>query len=133
MTNILKDLHASMESGMQVSVDDPVVGTYTFWDDFGDDPIPETGWHTWEPGVNSEEAMDYMAQPFKRGTTSLRVYVCGEAYSNEQGWIEGALKSVERAIDKLGVKLPRDVCEHAGVCRKAHKHDVAGAKAEDQP
>jgi hypothetical protein len=137
MTNILKDLHASMKSGTQVSVDEPVVGTYTFWDDFGDDPIPETGWHTWEPGVNSEEAMNYMAQPFERDKaplikdkTPLRVYVCGEAYSNEQGWIEGALKSVERVIEKLGVKLPSDVCEHAGVCRKEHKHDVDGAKED---
>jgi hypothetical protein len=118
MTRILKDLHASMKNGEQVSVEDPVVGAYTFWDDFGDDPIPEAGWHTWEPGANSDKTMDYMARPFETGGTGSRIYVCGEAFSNEQGWIEGALKSVERVIHKLGVALPADVCEHAGLCEK---------------
>jgi hypothetical protein len=34
------------------------------------------------------------------------VYVCGETYSSDQGWIEGALKSVELIMDRLGILLP---------------------------
>lgn len=126
MTHILSDLHASIKSHKHVTVEDPVVGAYTFWDDFGDEPIPEAGWHTWEPGADSEKAMQYMTQPFtiahdKRNVRTSanrhKVFVCGEAYSSEQGWIEGALKSVERVMAKLDVGLLDDVYNHIGVPR----------------
>ena len=111
MTHILEHLHASLDNGTAGKVEPPVVGAYTFWDDFGDEPIPEAGWHTWEPGAQSEECMDYMTQPFK----PQKVYVCGEAYSSEQGWIEGALKSVERMMHGIGIDLGKEIREHIGV------------------
>jgi|GEM_PF-5413267 len=126
MTHILKDLHESLKNGHKVTPEPPVVGAYMFWDNFGDEPIPEAGWHTWEPGANSEVTMEEMSRPFRtddgHNEKKHRVFVCGEAYSSEQGWIEGALKSVERLVDKLGVRLPGDVCKHVGVCKKEHDH-----------
>jgi len=115
MTSILKQLHSSREASSRVAVEEPVAGAYTFWDDFGDEPIPEAGWHTWEPGVNSEDAMEYMVQPFKAGSDRERIFICGEAYSSEQGWIEGALKSVERLMDRLGLDLSNEIRHHVGL------------------
>jgi monoamine oxidase len=34
-----------------------------------------------------------------------QVYICGEAYSNNQGWVEGALTSAELML-KESFKLP---------------------------
>jgi enamine deaminase RidA (YjgF/YER057c/UK114 family) len=108
MTHLLEYLHAGAKDarGESVAIPIPVAGAYTFWDNFADSPIPEAGWHTWEPGVDSANAMETMVQPFGSGK---RVFVCGEAYSSEQGWVEGALKSVELVMDRLGVMLPLEV------------------------
>jgi 2-iminobutanoate/2-iminopropanoate deaminase len=108
MTHLLQCLHRGTpnDRGEHIAVPVPVAGAYTFWDNFADSPIPEAGWHTWEPGVDSAKAMESMVQPFGR---KKHVFVCGEAYSSEQGWIEGALKSVELVMDRLGVLLPDEV------------------------
>ena len=107
MTTLLRRLHKDTTrlEGTPTVVPEPVAGVYAFWDDFDDDPFTEAGWHTWESGVASSEVIKYMAQPFK----NHQVFVCGEAYSSEQGWIEGALKSVELVMAKLGVEPPRGV------------------------
>ena len=44
---------------------------------------------------------------------SENVYICGEAYSNNQGWVEGALQTAQLMLEEhFGVKrpdwLPRD-------------------------
>jgi monoamine oxidase len=31
------------------------------------------------------------------------VYICGEAYSRAQGWVEGALDTADQVLAKLGV------------------------------
>ena len=35
------------------------------------------------------------------------VYVCGEAWSNVQGWVQGALNTSETLVQKLGLKWPK--------------------------
>jgi monoamine oxidase len=54
------------------------------------------GWHEWRPGVDVLSAIPRMRQPFG---VDVPVYVCGEAYSFFQGWIEGALMSAERLLE----------------------------------
>ena len=67
------------------------------------------GWHEWNPGVNVAAAIPDMRQPIP----NTPVYVCGEAYSWFQSWIEGALMSAERLLqDQLQIPaadwLPQD-------------------------
>src|SRR5205823_5749018 len=59
----------------------PVLSTYVGWgtSDAGD------GDHSWKVGVNDLEVMLRIAGP------APNVYVCGEAYSDEQAWVDGAL------------------------------------------
>jgi monoamine oxidase len=68
------------------------------------------GWHEWQPGVDVTSAIPAMRHPIPDAS----VYVCGEAYSWFQSWIEGALMSAERMLQdhfQLGWPepwLPRD-------------------------
>ncbi len=55
------------------------------------------GWHTWNVGREAQTDRRKMASPLE----GRRIYVCGEAFSADQGWIEGALRSTERVLTFL--------------------------------
>jgi monoamine oxidase len=57
------------------------------------------GWHSWNPHFRSWEIVRQLVQPF----SSIPLFTCGEAFSTEQGWIEGALKSAELVLQKMGI------------------------------
>ena len=46
----------------------------------------------WNKGVNSNQVADFLSNPMEN------VYICGENYSLEQSWVEGALESSERVL-----------------------------------
>lgn len=66
-----------------------------------DEPIPqpsfikkcywENGYHVWNLGYNMNDTCAKIIHPVQ----NENVYICGEAYSRQQGWIEGALLSVQ--------------------------------------
>jgi monoamine oxidase len=61
--------------------------------DWGDDPFGG-GVNFWNIHVNSREAIPRIAKP----TRDAPVYICGEAYSSAQGWVEGALETAELVL-----------------------------------
>lgn len=66
--------------------------------DWGDDPFGG-GWNSWNIGVKSWEVKQAIIQPAaERG-----LYICGEAYSDAQGWVEGALQTADMMLAKLEV------------------------------
>lgn len=114
LSHMLKACHkAAVRDETPFTIPGPVAGAYAMWDSWGKDP--EAGWHTWEPGIKSRAVMAFIAQPFREGDSDLNVFVCGEAYSSEQGWIEGALKSVEIAMDRLGISIQDDIRDYLGL------------------
>jgi Flavin containing amine oxidoreductase len=55
--------------------------------------------HAWIPGINVPEAIDRLKAFSLVGRPGLgNLHVCGEAYSDYQGFIEGALRSATNAI-----------------------------------
>ena len=70
----------------------PFAAAYKDWSDmpFGG------GWHCWKSGYNYLNIMDKMRHPVE----DENVYICGEAYSNDQGWAEGALETAELLLTK---------------------------------
>jgi monoamine oxidase len=66
--------------------------------DWGDDPFGG-GWNSWNIGVKSWEVKKAIVQP----SATRDLYICGEAYSDAQGWVEGALQTAEMMLAKLGV------------------------------
>jgi hypothetical protein len=53
--------------------------------------------------VKSWLVMKKMRRPIE----DTNVYICGEAYSNNQGWVEGALTSAELLLEEeMGMSRP---------------------------
>jgi monoamine oxidase len=68
--------------------------------DWEQDPFG-AGWHFWRAGVKVWETLPCVRQPM----ASIPVHICGESYTNQQGWVEGALTSAEHVVQKY-FKLP---------------------------
>jgi monoamine oxidase len=81
-------------------IPDPFVAWYRDWTD---DPFGG-GYHAWQPGISVADVMRYMRRP----DPSESVHICGEAYSDQQGWVEGALCVAERMLQEhFGLKWPK--------------------------
>ncbi len=52
--------------------------------------------HHWQVGVDSDAAMAGILRPIPE----LDLFVCGEAYSRRQGWVEGALETAEAVLTR---------------------------------
>ena len=65
--------------------------------DWGQDPFGG-GWNSWNIGVKSWEVKEKITQPID----NLSLYICGEAYSDAQGWVEGALQTADIMLEKIG-------------------------------
>lgn len=57
--------------------------------------------HFWRPGIDIEKVIDYLKAFSFKGDNSQKIHICGEAYSDYQGFIEGALRSADKIL-----KLP---------------------------
>jgi hypothetical protein len=83
----------------EMEVPKPFVAWYRDW---SDDPFGG-GYHAWQPGISVQDVMQYMRRP----DPAEAVHVCGEAYSDQQGWVEGALCVAERMLQEhFGLKWP---------------------------
>ncbi|WP_434479027.1 flavin monoamine oxidase family protein [Gemmatimonas sp.] len=77
----------------------PYTAAYRDW---GEDPFGG-GANFWQVGVDSQRVAKEIVQPVK----PYRVYICGEAYSHAQGWVEGALQTAEDMLQNhLGLPVP---------------------------
>lgn len=55
--------------------------------------------HAWAPGVDVPDALNSLRAFSLEGTRGLEnVHVCGEAYSDYQGFIEGSLRSADAVL-----------------------------------
>jgi hypothetical protein len=61
--------------------------------DWGHDPYGG-GWNFWAPRVNVKRMMEGIRKPFE----NANMYIVGEAYSGNQGWVEGALTTAEKVL-----------------------------------
>ena len=83
----LRQLHQTHE------IPDPIASAFVDW---GSDPCGGA-WHAWNVGVRSWEVMPRITQP----APGQDLYICGEAYSWSQGWVEGALEGAERVLTRI--------------------------------
>jgi monoamine oxidase len=61
------------------------------------------GYHAWHAGIDVAATMRYMRRPDRNET----VFICGEAYSDQQGWVEGAFCVAENMLqDGFGLDWP---------------------------
>lgn len=74
-------------------IPDPVSSAFIHWDE----ATRGGAWHYWKAGARSWEVKSRILQPLP----DLDVYVCGEAYSTSQAWVEGALETAETVVRRL--------------------------------
>ncbi|MEX0671827.1 MAG: FAD-dependent oxidoreductase, partial [Candidatus Babeliales bacterium] len=85
---------------------------YAIFHDWVNDPYGGA-WHFWNPGIKTWEVMPRIQQPFAKQA----LYICGEAYSVTQGWIEGALETAELLLkEKFGLKPPAWLSKKSATC-----------------
>jgi monoamine oxidase len=79
----------------------PVDAAYMDWsiDPFGG------GVHFWNRGYKSWEVLEQMTKP----VDDFPCYICGEAYSTNQTWVEGALQTAELVLKHFGLAKPDGV------------------------
>ena len=75
------------------------------WSTFKDWGAPPAGgaWHAWRAGISVRDFVPLLRQPLP----PLPLFVCGEAYSAMQGWVEGALTSTEKVLQSAPFGLSR--------------------------
>ena len=66
----------------------------TWYKDWSKDPYGG-GYHAWKANYDIARTMKYMRNP----DAEENIYICGEAYSDQQGWIEGAFCVAERMLE----------------------------------
>lgn len=91
---LVEELHKELEEMHGRELPRPTGLVYKRWSD----PFFGAGWHTWNPGTRPRQSAESMIQPL----AGLPLYVCGEAFSTAQGWVEGALQTSERVLQKMG-------------------------------
>jgi monoamine oxidase len=80
-------------------IPEPYAAAYINW---GGDPFGGA-WNAWNIRVKPWEVQETMIQPLAKWP----VYICGEAYSSAQGWVEGALQTAESVLtDKFDLRGP---------------------------
>ena len=66
-------------------------------------PPHAAAWHAWRAGVRSWEVVEQIRKP----SPDHDVVVCGEAYAQQQGWVEGAINNAEMMLERhFGVSRP---------------------------
>ncbi|MCA2292845.1 hypothetical protein JF735_04395 [Mycobacterium avium] len=78
----------------------PYAAIYKSW---GEDPYGG-GWHEWKAGFRLDKIICRMRKP----VPDRDIFIVGEAYSLEQGWVEGALTTAESTLEEF-FDLPRPV------------------------
>ncbi|HXK03963.1 MAG TPA: FAD-dependent oxidoreductase [Verrucomicrobiae bacterium] len=77
----------------------PYSAVYHTWNE---DPYGG-GWHEWKANYRLDQIMCRMRKPVR----DQHVYIVGEAYSYDQGWVEGALDTAESTLQEFfGLKSP---------------------------
>ncbi len=86
---------------------DPILSTYRSWngkDDF------EYAYHQWKLNAEDSKTRAYLSKPYK----NKGLYLCNEAISDMQAWVNGSLRSADLALGHFGIDpLPTETVDAA--------------------
>jgi hypothetical protein len=55
------------------------------------------------PGIDQDDVREHLRQP----VPGVGLHLCGEAWSDDQGWVDGALRNVETLLrTRFGLRRP---------------------------
>jgi len=80
--------------------------------DWGKEPFGAAA-HGWLPGVMSWKHIEFLeAFSLDQSSARLNIHVCGEAFSDYQGFIEGSLRSAKRVLDRISAEASCKLINH---------------------
>eukprot|EP01064_Diplonema_japonicum_P029353 TRINITY_DN4725_c0_g2_i1.p1 TRINITY_DN4725_c0_g2~~TRINITY_DN4725_c0_g2_i1.p1 ORF type:complete len:1254 (+),score=366.12 TRINITY_DN4725_c0_g2_i1:70-3831(+) len=95
----LEQLRTMHPPEVAARIGQPYAAAYRDW---GSDPFGG-GYHAWKSGFLVPDKQPYIRQPHCWDD----VFVAGESYSTEQGWVEGAFTEMEKILEeKYGLPKP---------------------------
>lgn len=74
----------------------PLLTSYRLWAGFEDGGFGY-GYHQWRMNADDEHVREVLKSPMEN------IYVCNEAFSSEQGWVNGSLESSELVLKEFGI------------------------------
>jgi lysine 2-monooxygenase len=96
MQRQLCELHGMADLPVLDPLTDPFIPPYAaVFRDWTQDPFGG-GWHFWKIGFDSKQVMRRMQRPLPEAS----LYICGEAWSTQQGWVEGALETADIVLEE---------------------------------
>ena len=95
---MLRDAVRQLSLMHGVDAPEPLSAAFVDW---GADPYGG-GYHFWNAHVQSWKVMPRIRRP----APGANVFLCGEAFSAKQGWVEGAINTAERTLETY-FGLPR--------------------------
>jgi monoamine oxidase len=87
-TQVIPTLQSKMKEALGIDIPRPKYVKAFYW---------ETGTAYWKPKYDSRELYHSIQQPY----SNVPLYICGENFSQNQGWVEGALESSFDVIKTL--------------------------------
>jgi len=95
----LKELHDLPDTPEGPQIPEPYTTAFMNWND---DPYGG-GYHAWKANYDVGATMQFMRRP----QPGEAVHICGEAYSDQQGWVEGAFCIAELMLrEHFGLTTP---------------------------
>ena len=85
--NIYNIIHKKLSKLYKKKIPNPLQYSCHYW---------SHGTHYWLPNVNINDVHNNLIKPF-----DYRLYICGEAYSNYQSWMEGALETADKVYQNI--------------------------------
>lgn len=96
---MVKEMHRELQIMHEINdAPEPLEAAYMDW---GDDPYGGAV-HFWNSGYRSTEVLEKMIQP----VPGFPCFICGEAFSTNQTWVEGALQTAELVLRKFDIPEP---------------------------
>lgn len=90
-TKIKDKVHAELNRLFGSKVPQPTYFKVHYW---------LIGAHHWKTNCDSNKVSKQILNPL------INLYICGEAFSQKQAWVEGALETSEMVVDKIEINKP---------------------------
>lgn len=85
--NIYNIIHKKISKLYNTKIPKPIQYSSHYW---------KNGTHYWLPNININNVHKTLLKPF-----DYNLYICGEAYSNYQSWMEGALETADKVYNLI--------------------------------
>lgn len=106
--DLIQELHKQVKTVCNIQyIPNPIFSKTYYWNE---------GVHMWKVGVDMKQTYQQIMKPFD----SKEIYICNEAFSKHQCWVEGCLDMAYDVLEKIGT-FTRNTILHGGLPKQTKK------------